>query len=216
MLSLSDFSNISQSVLNIIKKEQEAQNNNFIPNFDYLKKLSEQAELIVHQNGNSVLGFVYFYCNSEKKDFSYITLIGTSSEARGQGIAYGLVNQVFFITQQRGFKECRLEVRKENINAFNLYKKTGFEVIEDRGDKYLMSKSFRYAVKLKDDHKFNAIEVEVVRDLELPTPEERWPLVGENSNVEVYCLGTKKECEVFLAKIENDYIREQFEMFLIL
>lgn len=79
-----------------------------------------------------------------------------------------------------------------------------------------MSKSFRYAVKLKNDHKFNAIEAEVVRDLELPTPEERRPLAGENSNVEVYCLGTKKECELFLAKIENDYIREQFEIFLIL
>lgn len=131
---------IPESVINLIQEEQVAQNGLFLPdNTIYLEKLSNHAELLIHQDKSGVLGYVFFYCNAADKIASYITLIGTSIEARGKGVGYALLNQVLFISKQRGFSVCQLEVRKNNIQALNFYQKIGFASIEDRGEKYLMS-----------------------------------------------------------------------------
>src|SRR5690606_1922294 len=130
---------IPDDVLEIINVEQELQNGQFYPDQEYLDKISQRAELIIHRMAEKTLGFVFFYCNSESKDFSYITLIATSNAARGQGIGYSLVNQVLFLSKQRGYRACRLEVRKSNKSALAFYERMGFQIIEDRSEKFLMS-----------------------------------------------------------------------------
>jgi len=131
---------IPNSVLDLIKQEQNRQAGLFIPHgLAYLEKLAQCAELIVHQEGADVLGYVFFYCNASDREQSYITLLGTSPSARGRGIGYGMVHQVLFISKLRGFRECRLEVSKENKQAFNFYRRMGFSVVEDRGGKCLMA-----------------------------------------------------------------------------
>lgn len=131
---------VPEQVLELIASEQARQSGFFVPRDDsYLEKLSAHAELLIHQDSSGVLGFVFFYCNAQDKIASYITLIGTSIEARGKGVGYALLNQVLFISKQRGFSVCQLEVRKNNIQALKFYQKIGFSSIEDRGEKYLMS-----------------------------------------------------------------------------
>ncbi|MFM1712041.1 GNAT family N-acetyltransferase [Aeromonas salmonicida] len=130
---------IPDDVLEIIEAEQELQNGQFYPDQEYLDKISQRAELITHRVAGKTLGFVFFYCNTESKDFSYITLIATSNAARGQGIGCSLVNQVLFLSKQRGFRVCRLEVRKANKSALAFYERMGFQIIEDRSNKFLMS-----------------------------------------------------------------------------
>lgn len=131
---------IPESVLGLIRTEQEAQNGSFIPDDpSYLLKLASCAELLIHQDGSLVLGYVFFYCNAPDKQASYITLIGTSAQARGRGVGYGLLRHVLLISKQRGFSCCQLEVRKINKRALDFYREAGFELTEDRGDKYLMS-----------------------------------------------------------------------------
>lgn len=131
---------ISEVLLGLIQKEQESQGGFFIPDdAKYLEKLASHAELIVHHDSLGVLGYVFFYCNAADKKASYITLVGTSAHARGKGVGYGLVQHVLHTSKQRGFAQCQLEVRKANTIAFDFYLRMGFEVIEDRGDKYLMS-----------------------------------------------------------------------------
>ncbi|RID99992.1 GNAT family N-acetyltransferase [Simplicispira hankyongi] len=131
---------IPEEIHRLIQDEQKKQRGLFIPEDGaYLEKLSCEAELITHQDPNGILGFVFFYCNAQDKIASYITLIGTSIEARGKGVGYALLNQVLFISKQRGFSVCQLEVRKNNIQALKFYQKIGFASIEDRGEKYLMS-----------------------------------------------------------------------------
>lgn len=211
---------MNQEILQIIKNEQIVQNGKFIPSEEYLSKLEKNAELLAHNSPEGLMGFAYFYCNSEKKDFSYITLIATSEAARGKGFGQSLVYQVLEITKQRGFDECRLEVRKENLSAFNLYEKLGFKKIEDREEKILMSKKVsnnppmknKYIVKLKDDHKLTIQEAEIVRGLELSTPEVRWPLKGALSNIEVYFYGEKDKCESFINSLNNEHLRARFEI----
>ena len=61
-----------------------------------------------------------------------------AQSSRKSGIGAALVRYVLTTTAQRGFKVCRLEVRKENTAALKLYETMGFCQIENRGDKYLM------------------------------------------------------------------------------
>lgn len=131
---------IPDSVLALIKAEQKKQGGLFIPNDPaYLEKLSHHSEILVHQDNKGVLGYVFFYCNAIDKKASYITLIGTSERARGKGVGHGLLRHVLLVSRQRGFLCCQLEVRKDNARAFNFYKKIGFQIQEDRPDKYLMA-----------------------------------------------------------------------------
>lgn len=130
---------IPDDVLEIIASEQELQCGQYYPSQEYLDKIYKRAELIIHRMAEKTLGFVFFYCNSESKDFSYITLIATSNTARGQGVGCSLVNQVLFLSKKRGFRSCRLEVRKANKSALAFYERMGFKIIEERSNKYLMS-----------------------------------------------------------------------------
>jgi len=136
---------IQKEILEIIEAEQYRQGGLFLPSDSdsYLAKISLHAELITHQEGESCLGFCFFYCNAEDKQASYITLIGTSRAARGKGVGYGLLQHVLAVTRQRGFSSCQLEVRKANHEAFLFYQKAGFSILEDRGEKYLMEISAR-------------------------------------------------------------------------
>ncbi|BDB71967.1 hypothetical protein Cthiooxydans_43790 [Comamonas thiooxydans] len=131
---------IPEPVLALIEHEQKSQHGLFVPDDkEYFEKLARHAELIIHQDSSGVLGYVFFYCNAVDKKASYITLIGTSAQARGKGVGYGLLQHVLHTSKQRGFACCQLEVRKTNTRALDFYQQIGFAVEEDRGEKYLMS-----------------------------------------------------------------------------
>ncbi len=130
---------ISEAIFALIQDEQIRQEGRFTPqDQEYLEKIDRHAELITHHEQGEIFGYVFFYCNDPAKQFSYITLIGTSQAARGKGIGFGLLQAVLAISRARGFRSCRLEVRKENNAALNFYQRAGFQSIEDRGDKLLM------------------------------------------------------------------------------
>lgn len=66
-----------------------------------------------------------------------------------------------------------------------------------------------YYVILKKNHTLNPREVEQVRKMELPTPEDRWP---EDNIEEVFKKGTKQECQDFRNNIEGDDLKNKFEI----
>lgn len=131
--------NLPKEIIDLIDGEQIRQNGNFVPDGDkYLDKITEKAELLMHNSASNCLGFVFFYCNDPDKILSYITLIMVAESSRKMGIGAALVQYVLNQTAQRGFKICRLEVRKENAAAVNFYKKMGFHQIENRTHSFLM------------------------------------------------------------------------------
>lgn len=131
--------NLSKKIIDLIFVEQIRQMGKFVPEGDeYLEKLADKAELLSHDSLGQCLGFVFFYCNDPAKYSSYITLLMVAQSSRKSGIGAALVRYVLTLTAQRGFKVCRLEVRKENAAAIKLYETMGFCQLEDRGDKYLM------------------------------------------------------------------------------
>ena len=130
---------LSEGIINLIRDEQIRQGGRFIPEGqEYLQKLIDKAELVSHGSSSKCLGFVFFYCNDPEKKSSYITLLMVSPDSRRTGIGASLVKYVLEQTQQRGFKVCCLEVKKDNGGAIKLYQSVGFCEIEDRGDRYLM------------------------------------------------------------------------------
>jgi ribosomal-protein-alanine acetyltransferase len=48
---------------------------------------------------------------------------------RRKGIAQKLLHEIEDIFKERGIKECRLEVREDNVAASNLYQKLGYKKV---------------------------------------------------------------------------------------
>ena len=131
--------NLPKKIVDLISDEQIRQIGRFVPEGnEYLKKLADKAELLSHDSLDQCLGFVFFYCNDPAKHSSYITLLMVAHASRKSGIGAALVRYVLTLTAQRGFRVCRLEVRKENAAAIKLYEAMGFCQVEDHVDKYLM------------------------------------------------------------------------------
>ena len=58
-------------------------------------------------------------------------------EYRGKGIGTAMMRGILKELKQRGYRRVSLSVQKVNY-ALKLYEKTGFRVIEDRGEEYVM------------------------------------------------------------------------------
>ena len=59
----------------------------------------------------------------------------------------------------------------------------------------------KYYVVLKDNATFSYEVADKIRNMELSTYEERFPL--ESKAIEVYCCGTKEECVMFKKKLDE-------------
>lgn len=68
-------------------------------------------------------------------------------------------------------------------------------------------------VRLKPTHRVTLEEVDIIKNMELSTPEERFrsPTTGET--FEVYFEGTEAECREFIQNIKLIQLRDQFEIF---
>jgi ribosomal-protein-alanine N-acetyltransferase len=56
----------------------------------------------------------------------HIVTVDVTPAYRRNGIAQSLLREVEDVLRERGFKECRLEVRENNVAALRLYQKLGY------------------------------------------------------------------------------------------
>ena len=56
---------------------------------------------------------------------------------RGYGIGTALMKEMLRILKDRGYKQVSLSVQKANY-AVNMYQKTGFEIVDEKGEEYIM------------------------------------------------------------------------------
>jgi ribosomal-protein-alanine acetyltransferase len=61
--------------------------------------------------------------------FGHILTIDVSPLHRRKGIAEQLLQKIEELFKEKGVKECRLEVREDNIAAINLYQKLGYKKV---------------------------------------------------------------------------------------
>lgn len=63
--------------------------------------------------------------------------ISLYKEYRGLGIGTALMKDMLRILKDRGYQQASLSVQKENY-AVKLYQKTGFEVVDEKEEEYIM------------------------------------------------------------------------------
>ena len=60
-----------------------------------------------------------------------------NKDYRGYGIGTALMKEMLRILKDRGYKQASLSVQKANY-AVNMYQKTGFEIVDEKGEEYSM------------------------------------------------------------------------------
>ncbi|NWA91059.1 MULTISPECIES: N-acetyltransferase [unclassified Pseudomonas] len=118
----------------LIHIEQRLQKGEFIRGIsaeDYILKIEDQAEILIHHSGGSYNGFVAFYCNNDVSREGYIALLLIAASGRGKGLGGELLSSALMVMKSRGFTACSLEVRAGNSSAIKLYTRYGFKIVAD-------------------------------------------------------------------------------------
>jgi ribosomal-protein-alanine acetyltransferase len=85
--------------------------------------------LVARVNGE-IAGFVIGRIDIVKNaPFGHILTIDIAPSYRRKGIAQKLLRKIEAIFKERSIKECRLEVREDNVAASNLYQKLGYKKV---------------------------------------------------------------------------------------
>jgi len=106
-------------------------------------KLKDDYCLVAESNGE-IIGAVWVRILSEEvKGFGNIDdktpefAISLFKEYRNLGIGKELMQKMIDYLQKNGYKQASLSVQKENY-AVKLYKKLGFEIIDENDEDYIM------------------------------------------------------------------------------
>jgi ribosomal protein S18 acetylase RimI-like enzyme len=84
-----------------------------------------------------IAGFVISRVDIKRKVlFGHIITVDVTPAYRRQGVAQKLLQETEAIFKRRGFKECRLEVRENNVAALNLYRKLEYQEVCKLGKYY--------------------------------------------------------------------------------
>ena len=120
--------------IDLVMKELE-DNPTFLPfvgdeRTDFFLKIDQNAEFLKHYCDKNLAGFIACYCNNYESRRAFISLVLIDKLYRGKGISKKIFSQLFTLLKEKDFKSCSLEVRRDNVNALNLYKSLGFKSVE--------------------------------------------------------------------------------------
>ena len=108
----------------------------------YAEKLDEFAEVYILLDNGIRKGISVFYDNDKQNCFGYISLIGIKEQYRKQNLGGITIDFTHEIMRKNGMKYCKLEVDKDNKNAYDFYIHKGYEFCEPASDTsiYLLKK----------------------------------------------------------------------------
>lgn len=137
--SNSNFILINQQNIYILKSFLE---NPISDSFRYFKNRSldviqSHVSTLILEYENKYIGYGHIDCDSIKNWIGICIL----EEYQGKGFGKLILNRLIEIANVKSIKQLYLSVDKNNIKAFTLYEKMGFEIIQDGKDKYFMMKN---------------------------------------------------------------------------
>lgn len=112
----------------------------------YIKDFGQRKDdyCLVADSDGQIIGAVWVrIISGDMKGYGYIDdytpefAISLYKEYRNQGIGTRLMNAMIGYLQEIGYEKTSLSVQKENF-AVRLYKKVGFEIVDENEDDYLM------------------------------------------------------------------------------
>lgn len=103
---------------------------------EYVDKIYQKSHLISHcLDDGKVVGLVVVYCNDFINYRAYVALVGVLKDYRGKGIAEMMMRECIDYVRNNNFKTIGIHLN--NQIAINLYKKLGFNIIEDGNRVYM-------------------------------------------------------------------------------
>lgn len=105
----------------------------------FSKKLSEYADFEIYTNEeNKIGGMIAFYMNNG--NFVYLTFISVKKEFRSQKVFSRMLAALEKKANSKNYPRIRLEVRKKNLLAREVYEHSGFVIIEKTDESLYMEK----------------------------------------------------------------------------
>lgn len=92
----------------------------------YAAKLASNANTLLMMEGNTRLGILVYYANSESKDFAFITLFLVWPQYVKNKIGKDLMISFIKQMKDKGISTISLEVHSNNIKAIEFYTKNNF------------------------------------------------------------------------------------------
>lgn len=104
---------------------------------DYSEKIVANAYVIWAVQKQITVGMCAFYANCPPNAF--LTSLSVVPAFQGHGIAKKLLHHLKLWCRENDYPYLSLEVYKTNAIATMLYKQSGFQVAQDRNEKWLMT-----------------------------------------------------------------------------
>lgn len=102
---------------------------------EYSIKLSTQATILTKKNDENIVALVAGYTKNLINNSAYICVVGVLENYRGRGFAAQLVNEFIELCKKKNILSVNLYTHKTNNNAIKLYKKIGFNIMDNNIDR---------------------------------------------------------------------------------
>lgn len=103
-------------------------------------KLSRFASVITCYDKNKIVACMFFYSNdiAVLNDEGYVVFFCVLPEYRKNGIASNILRLAKLQLKEKGISKLKLRCAKSNIEAYGLYTKNGFSVIDEDEEHYML------------------------------------------------------------------------------
>lgn len=107
---------------------------------NYVDKIISLATIISIQNENKLNAFIAYYDNDKSRNTAYLSMLIVSEAYQGLGYGRQLLMISINDVKKQGFENYKLEVRKENKTAIELYLSFDFKITHETNHSYFMTK----------------------------------------------------------------------------
>lgn len=105
---------------------------------DYARKIHDKAYTFEAWAGNELVGLIAVYCNNFNEGQAFITNVSVMERYSNKGIASTLLKKCIRCVKVQAFKNIVLSVDANNEKAISLYKKHGFQYVEQENQFMVM------------------------------------------------------------------------------
>ncbi len=93
---------------------------------DFADKLNKMATIITEEENGRIVAAVFGYTDQVTDNLGYISIVATTPEYQGKGIASKLIKDFLCFAAEKHLKAVHLYAVPTNITAVNMYKRIGF------------------------------------------------------------------------------------------
>ena len=121
----------------------------------YAEKLCIHGRVWCHYDMGKPVSIIAGYFNDMTSQTAYLSMLAVAKEYQGKKLASSLLSEFEDYAIQKGMAYVKLEVRKHNTAAQNLYRKFGYEIIDEASETSLyMKKKLKNIGGGKEIYKF--------------------------------------------------------------